>query len=448
MRSGAANFGTGIVGVGDPARLDALRRSAGAAHELAGRGASSARTGAAAAARGPSPPRAKTRPCSGPTTSSASHASRCFGCATDSSATASDGAEPLGLAGELVDDDPRRLGRHQRHAGLPGGSPRSWPAGHGDPLEPLGEARARPCRAGRARRDPRRRGRPPPTLRTESCSARPIVRFARLPWPRQLPAAFIPTAVGQRPETTTTGPAGCVVASRPCIANSGGRPPRPRRGRSGGLRRAAGHHRVDRHLLHGRVARRTAAPRRRRPAGRGCAARASRTTRSGVGGTTGRPSVTPRSCSASIGSSSSPMRARARAAAPRRGRARGQPRGDLGIARARRAARPHAPAGRRARASRRPRRERRAAARAAAPRRGRARCPPSSSSDRRHGLGVERARTAPSSSSSSGHRSRPSARACAAVSLGVGLRQDPHARPPPRGVERRAGPDRRPGSRA
>ena len=35
-------------------------------------------------------------------------------------------------------------------------------------------------------------GRPPPTLRTTSCTARPIVRLARLPWPSALPAPFIP----------------------------------------------------------------------------------------------------------------------------------------------------------------------------------------------------------------------------------------------------------------
>ena len=63
-------------------------------------------------------------------------------------------------------------------------------------------------------------GRPPPTLRTTSWRARPIVRFARLPWPRQLPPAFIPTSALSGPETTIVGPAGYVVATRPCSANS------------------------------------------------------------------------------------------------------------------------------------------------------------------------------------------------------------------------------------
>ena len=37
-----------------------------------------------------------------------------------------------------------------------------------------------------------RPGRPPPTLRTVSCSARPIVELARFPWPNALTAEFIP----------------------------------------------------------------------------------------------------------------------------------------------------------------------------------------------------------------------------------------------------------------
>ena len=60
---------------------------------------------------------------------------------------------------------------------------------------------------------------PPPTLRTVSCSARPIVEFARLPCPRTLPSLFIPAVRAYGPLTTTTGPGGAVVATSPCSAN-------------------------------------------------------------------------------------------------------------------------------------------------------------------------------------------------------------------------------------
>ena len=49
-------------------------------------------------------------------------------------------------------------------------------------------------------------GRPPPTLRTTSCSARPIVAFARLPCPSALTPLFIPIARVIGPFTITSGP--------------------------------------------------------------------------------------------------------------------------------------------------------------------------------------------------------------------------------------------------
>ena len=63
-------------------------------------------------------------------------------------------------------------------------------------------------------------GRPPPTLRMTSCSARPIVELARLPWPSALPPEFIPISLVPGPLQTITGPTGIVVASSPWMLNS------------------------------------------------------------------------------------------------------------------------------------------------------------------------------------------------------------------------------------
>src|SRR6185369_11084544 len=59
-------------------------------------------------------------------------------------------------------------------------------------------------------------GRPPPTLRTMSCSARPIVALARLPWPSALTPEFMPIDLVIGPLRMTSGPEKCVVQSRPC----------------------------------------------------------------------------------------------------------------------------------------------------------------------------------------------------------------------------------------
>ena len=42
---------------------------------------------------------------------------------------------------------------------------------------------------------------------------------ARLPCPRTFPPAFMPASAASGPDTITVGPAGYVVAMRPCQAN-------------------------------------------------------------------------------------------------------------------------------------------------------------------------------------------------------------------------------------
>src|SRR6185436_11725512 len=63
-------------------------------------------------------------------------------------------------------------------------------------------------------------GTPPPTLRTTSCSARPIVALARLPCPMQLTPLFMPICAAIGPFTTITGPEKYVVHRRPCMLNA------------------------------------------------------------------------------------------------------------------------------------------------------------------------------------------------------------------------------------
>ena len=53
-----------------------------------------------------------------------------------------------------------------------------------------------------------------------SCTARPMVRFARLPCPKTLTPLFMPIALVPGPLQIMTGPTGIVVASTPCILNS------------------------------------------------------------------------------------------------------------------------------------------------------------------------------------------------------------------------------------
>ena len=94
-------------------------------------------------------------------------------------------------------------------------------------------------------------GRPPPTLRTTSCNARPIVALARLPCPIALTPLFMPMRRAMGPSTITSGPANQVVARSPCMLNSvvhtacdGREDDRQVLGA------AAREHRVDRDLLH------------------------------------------------------------------------------------------------------------------------------------------------------------------------------------------------------
>ena len=125
-------------------------------------------------------------------------------------------------------------------------------------------------------------GMPPPTLRMMSCSARPMVALARLPWPSALTPRVHADRLAIGPLTITIGPENCVVHSRPCM-----REQRIERGLEHAqhdrhvLGLAAGHHRVDRHLLDRARARGWAGSCRRprracarcRPACAGCARR-------------------------------------------------------------------------------------------------------------------------------------------------------------------------------
>ena len=63
-------------------------------------------------------------------------------------------------------------------------------------------------------------GQPPPTLSRTSRIARPIVAFARLPEPKQLPPAFMPISRAIGPLTTRSGAAMCVVACTPFRLNA------------------------------------------------------------------------------------------------------------------------------------------------------------------------------------------------------------------------------------
>ena len=58
-------------------------------------------------------------------------------------------------------------------------------------------------------------GTPPPTLSSTRRIALPIVALARLPGPKRLQPAFIPTACRIGPLTMTSGAAMCVVACMP-----------------------------------------------------------------------------------------------------------------------------------------------------------------------------------------------------------------------------------------
>ena len=155
--------------------------------------------------------------------------------------------------GDLVGDGARPLGGEHGHRGdalldaarhrqrLPGGA-----------LPRPRRTRTRPCRGARAPPGPPRPGRPPPTLRITSCSARPIVELARLPWPSALPPAFIPIAGRHRAVDDDGGPGRVGRREQAVRVELVGA-----RGLDGGehdrqvVRTASGQHGVDRDLLDG-----------------------------------------------------------------------------------------------------------------------------------------------------------------------------------------------------
>ena len=232
--------------------------------------------------------------------------------------------ERLGCAGELIDDAADAFAGEQRDRVLVGGGTRARRAS-----VPSTRLRARrssrcTCRAGRAWRDRPRPGRPPPTLRITSCSARPMVALARLPGPSALIPLFMPIASRDRTvdhDDRSTEPGGGEQPVHVELVGARGLD----RGDDHGqiLRSTPGHHRVDRDLLDGafhevgrddrddllRVA--------------GGAGEHPHDTRAAVGGTSGRPSDQPRSNMASASSSSSPSSTRRACSwrSPTRGRA-------------------------------------------------------------------------------------------------------------------------------
>ena len=146
-------------------------------------------------------------------------------------------------------------------------------------------------------------GTPPPTLRITSCSARPMLAFARLPWPSAFTPEFMPMRRAIGPFTTTIGPENQVVHSRPCIANSGASAASTTARTTGmysGLQPAITALIATFSTVHGALFGGIAPI-------TSCASRlvppSIRSTRTGVGGTTGSPSLQPRekhsSCSSS-----------------------------------------------------------------------------------------------------------------------------------------------------
>ena len=132
-------------------------------------------------------------------------------------------------------------------------------------------------------------------LRTTNCTARPMVRLARLPWPMALPPAFMPMALVPGPLQMMTGPTGMVVASTPWMLNSSVQMASTAaitQGRYSGLQPAitalmAIFSTVTSTRSGGTTATTSSAAR--------VVPVSMRSTRSSVGGTTGSPSVTPRS---------------------------------------------------------------------------------------------------------------------------------------------------------
>ena len=133
----------------------------------------------------------------------------------------------------------------------------------------------------------------PPTFRSTSISARPIVAFARFPCPSTPRPMFIPMRCRIGPFTTSTGAAPIVVAMMPCALNVSVHTASTAAMTTG---RYSGRHpaitvliaifsMVAGAMFGGTIATTSCASRR--------VPRSIRSTRSGVGGTTGRPSVRP-----------------------------------------------------------------------------------------------------------------------------------------------------------
>ena len=165
---------------------------------------------------------------------------------------ASDARERLGVARHLVDDAPRALAGEQRDGRRRRARSRARRASgsHGEPSSSSAKQNESlpglPCAA---RSTPP--GRPPPTLRMTSCSARPMVEVGPVALAEHVHAAVHPDAPGGSARCTIiTGPTGIVVASTPWMLNSSVQVASTRgEHQRQVLGLAAGHHRVDRDLL-------------------------------------------------------------------------------------------------------------------------------------------------------------------------------------------------------
>src|SRR2546425_8436931 len=157
----------------------------------------------------------KTRPCSGEMTQRASQARPHFGCPTTRRQAANDRASASGVRASWSKNGWTPEPANNVTAEVPGGRPRSTER---DSQGEVSSASAKqkvylPGLPSVARSiSP---GRPPPTLRITSCSARPMVALARLPCPRALIPEFIPISRAMGPLTMTTGPTKQVVARMP-----------------------------------------------------------------------------------------------------------------------------------------------------------------------------------------------------------------------------------------
>ena len=228
-------------------------------------------------------------------------------------------AQPLGVARELVDDHARRLERDERDAGLAVGDAAVLrEPGHGAvssrrSAKHMPSLPAWPCAARSSTP-----GRPPPTLRTTSCSARPVVIEARSPWPSTLTPRWKPGRAGDDDHRAGGMRGGEQPVHRErLLADRFDRGEHDRQLRA----LAARHHRVDGDLLDRRLAAVGRRRRRRRPAGRATCGRASpRRARASAARRAGRRSGRGRAAPRT-GPRARRRAARASGSGPRRGRA-------------------------------------------------------------------------------------------------------------------------------